>query len=376
MMKNISYIKHSDKRAKQFQIKTMIVECDEKKRVIKEACSQEAKQHLYKMFEYYQRMKKTALYEPVQTWLVDDRLIFEYLDGYTLEQELDLLLEEKRIDEMLKRMDYLFQHYHPYANNPFQKTNEFCRVFGDVNVPRSGCLSFTNIDLVFQNIIICKQKEWIIDYEWMFDFPIPLRFVMYRALYLYAHSSKKRKILLDMDIMSYFHFTKEEIYTYDQMEHHFQLYVQGDYRLQKQQLDRLLKHNVALASIPLEQYYRNHSYVDVLYENGNVSQYPNLSQEGNQIVLKFHPLESANHFCIQLPDNYLCKIRRIVYDTGCENEKQVPYDVDMVTMEPNVFLSNEKHHNLIIHGEFPMESFELFIDIEHVDHSIMNKFYN
>ena len=56
-MKNISYIKHSDKRAKQFQIKTMIVECDEKKRVIKEACSQEAKQHLYKIpLKCYQKI--------------------------------------------------------------------------------------------------------------------------------------------------------------------------------------------------------------------------------------------------------------------------------------------------------------------------------
>lgn len=48
-------------------------------------------------------------------------------------------------------------------------------------------LKITDIDMLFDNIIV-KDNNWtVIDYEWSFQFPIPVKFVIYRTLaYWYA----------------------------------------------------------------------------------------------------------------------------------------------------------------------------------------------
>lgn len=67
----------------------------------------------------------------------------------------------------------------------FQKTPEFVRVFGDADLPDGlTAMPFSNVDWIFENVVEGKDGGiTLIDYEWCFDFPVPLEFVLYRALY-------------------------------------------------------------------------------------------------------------------------------------------------------------------------------------------------
>ena len=80
----------------------------------------------------------------------------------------------------------------------FKSTEDFIKVFGDVNLPislRAG--EVNNIDLVFNNIIV-GEKWNIIDYEWTFDFLIPFNYIIYRAVHYYIYSSSKRNELINL----------------------------------------------------------------------------------------------------------------------------------------------------------------------------------
>lgn len=115
----------------------------------------------------------------------------EYLKGQTLQEELDRLLEKRKIEKFQKILREYMELILQTAENPFCMTEEFRKVFGDVKL-REGFYSapVTDIDMVLSNIFIDEKGEWtLIDYEWTFLFPIPIQFVLYRILHYYECSN-------------------------------------------------------------------------------------------------------------------------------------------------------------------------------------------
>ena len=50
----------------------------------------------------------------------------------------------------------------------------------------------TNLDGIFENMMEDKDgKIWVIDYEWVFDFPIPAEFARYRNLAYFYYKYEK-----------------------------------------------------------------------------------------------------------------------------------------------------------------------------------------
>lgn len=67
---------------------------------------------------------------------------------------------------------------------PYERTEAFVQVFGDVTLPEGQkCRKVTNIDMIFSNVVLEGDSWHLIDYEWTFDFPIPLNFVLYRTFF-------------------------------------------------------------------------------------------------------------------------------------------------------------------------------------------------
>ena len=69
---------------------------------------------------------------------------------------------------------------------PFAVTPEFTRTFGPVPDIDDVSYKVSNIDGLFENLMITEkdgdEKLYCLDYEWVFDFPVPARFVQYRNL--------------------------------------------------------------------------------------------------------------------------------------------------------------------------------------------------
>ncbi len=76
---------------------------------------------------------------------------------------------------------------------PFDRTPEFAEVFGEEKLPEGmPCAAVSDVDMIFSNIFVESGKAaadsaWtVIDYEWTFPFPVPKKYLIYRAVY-YAY---------------------------------------------------------------------------------------------------------------------------------------------------------------------------------------------
>lgn len=158
-----------------------------------------------------------------------DCIVFPYIEGKNLAEllKLYLLMDNERlinelVDTYIEKVDLLLG-----TKTEFECTKRFKAIFGDVQFKHTQIASNNpNIDLIFSNIILSKQGWTIIDYEWVFDFPIPINYILYRSIYLVLYENN-RTDLVEKLIIDKLNITKEEYDTYQEMEHQLQLWILG-----------------------------------------------------------------------------------------------------------------------------------------------------
>ena len=228
------YTKYSIERDNKYKIKTEILKKSNGEIVVRKYPFTE------KTWEHIKNIKmwKNILghrYSSVgilmnQCELKDDYIEFEYIDGKSLETILDEYLKDDKIYEFEQLVKEYINVIKDKITGPgkFIKTDEFISIFGDVELNKEYTTSvINNIDLTLQNIIIKNEKWNIIDYEWVFRIMIPVDFILYRSLFLYAHNRKSKK-LHDKLIYEILGITKEEELIFQEMEHNLQLYILGN----------------------------------------------------------------------------------------------------------------------------------------------------
>ena len=233
-MKTI-YAKFSNERDRRFDIRTEIMSAESGERAVRKYPeTAEAEEHISGLDRIYKGLSE--LYKDTgisvnRCKAEKDYAEFEFLDGVTLEEKLDTLLEE---GETEKLEAFLFTYVDMvkkiHEKEDFHKTEEFVQVFGDVRL-KSGlkCAALSNIDLVPANIILDQQKASVIDYEWTFFFPVPSQFIVYRMIHYYLESDGKREGLKQRNFYEKAGITEEECKIYAKMEKNFQKYMLGSH---------------------------------------------------------------------------------------------------------------------------------------------------
>ena len=97
-------------------------------------------------------------------------------------------------------LDYLDTVKDTGDQTDFHMTEEFCRIFGSPRLPRGlKSLAVTDIDMVLANVIV--ENGWnLIDYEWTFEFPIPLSFVLFRIIHYYMEIGEIRSCVKEWNL--------------------------------------------------------------------------------------------------------------------------------------------------------------------------------
>lgn len=192
----VLYVKCNSTRIKMFQLKTIIYEENGQKFVKKEALCDEAIPHLIKMKENYKKLKKTIVDPNIHFANIiaetEKSLIFEFVDGLSMEQCF-LNAQQNNIQEATRIItDYISLVKNGFQTKDFAHQNmeeNYTQVFGEGDYKKlegKACFDrVSNCDLIPSNILYKDNKIYIIDYEWVFDFSVPVEYIYFRGLNLF-----------------------------------------------------------------------------------------------------------------------------------------------------------------------------------------------
>ncbi len=188
----VLYVKNGSERDKKFQLQTTIYEENGKRFVNKSVLCDEALPHLQNIYENYKSLSESIINPKVKLAKIiakDERsLTFEYIDGVSLSKQLN------KLEKTQEKVDIFVQEYIDFIKSSFKTTmfdsknvsKELEKVFGSFDYSVfNGEVCFdgiSNIDLIFSNIIYKDDEIYIIDYEWVFEFDLPVNYTIFRTL--------------------------------------------------------------------------------------------------------------------------------------------------------------------------------------------------
>lgn len=272
----ILFCKYSNERDNKFKIRTDIIRKEDGSKIVnKTALTREAKNHIIKLFENYKLLDElfadSKIY--INKCIKNNNVAsFEFIEGVTLEEELDKLLCKKDYIGIINKIqEYANILRRKMGKYRFSICDEFESVFGNIHIKSSlECCDINDIDLNFNNILVVKDSWHIIDYEWTFNFPIPLNFIIYRAIFWYIQNAEKRSELKKLDLYKIVGISDEEIEEYKKMEINFQKYVLGDWKQLDSLYGKTTLKNIDIKEVIDKENLQNYrESIQVFYDYGN-----------------------------------------------------------------------------------------------------------
>ena len=232
----LSYVKFSENRSHEFSIYTEITKEADRCRVRKYASDDVAKPHIAKLKQLEEGLKETYAeggWSVAPCRVAEDAswVEFEFIDGDSCADELYGLWRERiafneKLDEFVglitsgSQQDFVFTD--GFDRVFMSKLNEcdIGRADAETLLQNAKSLDVTDIDLIPDNVITNQSGSYIIDYEWSFDFPVPVKFVVYRVI-------RYLKVSADY-LYKRYNISEKELELFDAMEKSFQHYIEGD----------------------------------------------------------------------------------------------------------------------------------------------------
>ncbi len=238
----VLYAKYNRMRAPEYQISTRIIEGkDGTKRVEKTALRPEAEAHIDRLEKNYELLSRTGTL-PDQVCPIElhscggGRAVFPFIKGEGLSRQVDekLCKPQKAIEILHHVLDRIY----PETDGgllDFVETDDFKSVFGDdtASIRNMKCHEISNVDCILSNFVIPEgaagEKIICLDYEWVFDFPIPADYLKYRTLFYYYSENQAyfQKYICEKDFLAEFGIDETAAHAFAAMDDHFQQYVHG-----------------------------------------------------------------------------------------------------------------------------------------------------
>ncbi len=241
-MKKLVYAKFNTLRNPSFQLATFIRESENGREVVKHPITQEACQQIDNIQTAYDCLKD--YYNNIHLLKgkkIGDDIIFPYIDGEPILPQIDLDNSSlSTVKDILKEtMDIIFDINEEFMTS-FLPTEGFKEVFSKAALEtikqlmdKTGrnvkALRVSNPDSIFDNFIRSGNEVYCLDYEWLFDFPVPLSYLKYRSVYFFYQDNKSKledRINCD-DFLQMFGFGSIELSLFSDMEDSFQEYIFG-----------------------------------------------------------------------------------------------------------------------------------------------------
>ncbi len=287
--KNIIYVKLNQDRKREFRLLTQIVEEQDQCLVEKKPMNPDAKPFAEK---YIQKgaLRISDGYENLPCEVQGDSVRYPFLKGITLHDRIVAWVNEGNIGKIKSALlDFYAVCFAERKKEKNYQNQEFCEIFGFYpGKAHYECISPANIDLICANVFLEGDKNYIIDYEWVFDFPVPVQFIMWRLLHeLYGRIPKLNGLCPEHTMMGLFDIDYSDYEIFIQWTKHFVYEYAGCGVMAKHQKERL---DISLPEYVKEDLSKKQIWTKLYYDLGQ-----GLSEENtkSQIVKLDH-----NRFCV------------------------------------------------------------------------------
>jgi len=225
----VIFAKYNRTRLPKYQIVTSILRDGEQLKVEKRALRKEAVDHILSLFRNYEVLKNNLTNIEIVPLEINadtgDTAVFPYIYGKSYESLL--------LDYALKKDENgFFEVVEDYKNLLYELGNETKPVSipGYTTEESYKCLKVSNLDFTFDNVLLAGERKWLIDYEWVFDWSIPIDYLLYRSVYLFfwKHKNYMNNFITFSRMVSYLGYSKEENELFNDIEKKFQETVVGE----------------------------------------------------------------------------------------------------------------------------------------------------
>lgn len=229
-MRKVRFAKYNRTRLPEFQTCTTIYEENNVTYVEKKPLNDRACEHLQKM------EKNAAILESQYPNLTfpkpqkrENAWVFPFFEGKTA--SACLLEHLKNPDDFLREIEQLIlEVYQTSCKEEFVVTPAFTEYFGELRVPKGRGIHPGNLDMIFDNLMKTEDGWICIDYEWVCDFYVPEKYILYRTLHYFyeKYEPQLKKVISEEMLLRHFGIYEEEAACYDKMELRFQQQVHGE----------------------------------------------------------------------------------------------------------------------------------------------------
>lgn len=163
--------------------------------------------------------------------VIDNVLEYDFING--IHADKDILEKAHDLNGLVFQIEKIISRYMKPDEKyliDFVVTEQYLNIFGNnvVNDCKKS-LAVTNLDMIWSNLLLLNGKMFCIDYEWIFDFPIPYEYIIYRcieAFYIKYGMYFSREINLD-SLIQKIGISISDIPVYRNMQNGFYEFVHG-----------------------------------------------------------------------------------------------------------------------------------------------------
>ncbi len=292
---DVIYSKYSNDRAIGYRIRTDIsIDSNGDKTVYKRAMNKEDMVHIDRMYSNYlgliECFEDTKV-TPNITTKQNDGLEFEFVKGVTLEEILDECIESGDIDRFKELYKEYLELFYGKADKTFEQSEEYINRFGEFTLEGEyKSLPITDVDIIFANVFVDDDKWTLIDYEWTYDFLIPIKYVIYRTVYYYLVFGRDKNVSQYMDMFEMAGITEEEKEFFGHCEEHFQKSIlEGNHSLWliNDNMGGKLFYPYEYGAFRKEYDNKRKGHIQILYKSGEVREFDYEPTINNELKCKY-----------------------------------------------------------------------------------------
>lgn len=231
-MEKLIYTKYSNERSTRFAIRTDIYEDEQGRRYVRKYADTEAArphiEHIQTVYEQMQTQFRGSRFVPNKAELHPEYIEFEYVEGETLEKQLDAYLaadDQEGFAALVNTYADEVRRVYGVAEATgieHEDASAYAEPFGTVTLPTPVPMAQgVDIDLIFANIIVTGDTWTAIDYEWTFDFAAPVDFLLWRAGKVYLENYANRACISEEQMNALLGVAQANVDAYRQMELYF-----------------------------------------------------------------------------------------------------------------------------------------------------------